>query len=103
MQMGEQARARITQDTIDSDHPFETDPSTSAAKWFAGPMFERCGETREVFLEATRIEGMECLLIDPGARDNLVGDRQAERRGKLATDAKLKPIQTEMEKAMGVE
>eukprot|EP00959_Pyramimonas_sp_CCMP1952_P048364 1009557-Pyramimonas_sp.AAC.1 len=61
-----------------------------------GPVFERYGETRQAFLEATRIDGVECLLIDPGACDNLAGSIWVERQGALAREARLAPMQTEM-------
>ena len=75
----------------------------NALKWFMGPVFERHGETQQVFLEATRITGKECLLIDPGAYDNLVGSRWVERQGELARLAHLKPIQKPMRRSIGVE
>ena len=79
------------------------DTKPSALKWFVGPVFERYDETRQVFLEATRIEGKECLLIDPGAYDNLVGDRWVERQGALARRALLEPSQRVMDQSIGVE
>ncbi|CAK0788894.1 unnamed protein product, partial [Prorocentrum cordatum] len=74
----------------------------SVLKWFVAPVFERCGETRRAFLEATRAEGVECLLIGPwGPRQS--GARPAGRaRGVLAWEAQLGPTQTDMDKYIGV-
>eukprot|EP00959_Pyramimonas_sp_CCMP1952_P288771 6039152-Pyramimonas_sp.AAC.1 len=82
--MIEQAKARIMHDPdpeVTFEEPLLTseqvDPGNKPAglKFFVGPVFERYDEARHVFLEATRIDGKECLLIDPGACDNLLGDR----------------------------
>ncbi|CAK0838295.1 unnamed protein product, partial [Prorocentrum cordatum] len=112
IQMIEQAKARIMDDP-DPDVTLEepqltseqVDPGNKPAglKWFVGPVFERYDEARQVFLEATRIDGKECLLRDPGAYDNLVGDRWIMRMGTLAKRAFLEPTQYLMDQSIGVE
>ncbi|CAK0892089.1 unnamed protein product, partial [Prorocentrum cordatum] len=112
IQMIEQAKARIIDDpdteaTLgeprSNDEQIDSGTKPAGLKWFVGPAFERYDETRQVFLEATRIDGKECLLIDPGAYDNLVGDRWVMRMGALAKRACLEPTQRLMDQSIGVE
>ncbi|CAK0883471.1 unnamed protein product, partial [Prorocentrum cordatum] len=112
IQMIEQAKARIIDDpdteaTLgeprSSDEQIDSGTKPAGLKWFVGPVFERYDETRQVFLEATRIDGKECLLIDPGAYDNLVGDRWVMRMAALAKRACLEPTQRRMDQSIGVE
>eukprot|EP00959_Pyramimonas_sp_CCMP1952_P308467 6455682-Pyramimonas_sp.AAC.1 len=53
------------------------------------------------FLGATRVDGAERQLIDPGSYDNFAGSRWVGRRGDLAREARLTPIQTEMGESIG--
>ena len=81
---------------VHEDH----DEEKEISKWLVAPVFERHGETQQVFLESTKIEGKECLLIDPGAYDNIVGDRWVARQGALACEALLEPEQRVMDRSI---
>ena len=79
-------------------------PSSSASstglRWFLGPSFLRqYEETREVYLRSTRLpNSREGLLVDPGAFDNLVGQRWVERMIALGYQHHFRAI-----KPIGVE
>lgn len=82
--------------------------SSSSSRWFAGTVGFRTGggdEQALAYHERTRLGPCrEGLLIDPGAYDNLVGERWVERQGALAQQrGRGNVTRRRMERELGVE